>query len=123
MSYAPKRPHISKATRALILERDGGRCYLCGEPIVGEDFDADHELARELGGSDDPSNLRPAHRLCHRKKTKSDVKLIAKSNRVRRKHGPVELRKAKKPIPQPAKPNWPTGQKIASRGFPKRPRA
>lgn len=104
VSYAPKRPKITKTVRAFILEREGGKCYLCGQPIIGDDFDADHELARELGGSDLDSNLRPAHKACHRDKSKADVALIAKSNRLRKKHGldPV----TRKP-----------GRKIQSPGF------
>lgn len=110
MSYAPKRPKITKLVRARIFEREGGKCYLCGEKIIGE-WDADHELARELGGSDDEANLRPAHKDCHRSKSKADVKLIAKGNRLIRKHGPVEGRKVKAKIPQ--RPNgWAKGKTI-----------
>jgi len=100
MSYAPKRPAISKRMRQFIYEREGGKCYLCGLQIApGDPWQADHELARELGGSDEIANLRPAHEACHRIKSKADVKLIAKSNRIQRKHGPIEGRKVKKAIP------------------------
>jgi 5-methylcytosine-specific restriction protein A len=116
MSYAPKRPKITKLIRARIFEREGGKCYLCGEKIIGE-WDADHELARELGGSDGEENLRPAHKDCHRTKSKSDVKAIAKSNRIVRKHGPVEERKVKPKIPRPANGGWSKGKTI----WPKRP--
>ncbi len=116
MSYASKRPKVSKRDRAVIFERDGGRCYICGERITGP-WEADHELARELGGSDEIANIRPAHVACHKLKSKSDVKLIAKSNRIRRKHGPLEQRKRKKPIQQRG---FQAGvRKWAKRGFAK----
>lgn len=100
MSYAPKRPSISQKRRHAIFDRDHGICYLCGLPISdGESYDLDHELSRELGGSDMDNNLRPAHRTCHRRKSKLDVAAIAKSNRIRRANGPTdERRKSKKPL-------------------------
>lgn len=116
MSYAPRRPKVSKKDRIFVFERAGGRCYLCGEVIVGP-YQIDHELARELGGSDDVSNLRPAHPDCHRAKSKADVKLIAKSNRIRRANGPVEQRKRKTPIRTRGFPKGGPKRAIASRPF------
>lgn len=108
MSYAPKRKAISKKTRALVFERDKGICYLCGEKIgADEEWDCDHELARELGGADDISNYRPAHKVCHRSKTKLDVKLIAKGNRLIRNANPETRRKTRHPIPKPKNFKWP----------------
>lgn len=76
-------------------------CYLCGLKIAsGEPWQADHELARELGGSDEEANLRPAHVDCHRLKSKADVKLIAKGNRIIRERGPIEQRRKRTSIPQ-----------------------
>lgn len=104
MSYAPPRPRISRKQRIAIFEAARGECYLCGGKIkVGDAWDVEHVLARELGGSDEPDNLRPAHAKCHRAKTAEDAALIAKSNRVRDKH-----RGFFKP-----KSRWPV------RGFPK----
>lgn len=45
-----------------VIERDGGICHLCGKP--GADT-ADHVTPKASGGSDDPSNLRAAHRACN----------------------------------------------------------
>jgi 5-methylcytosine-specific restriction endonuclease McrA len=105
VSYAAKRPSLSKKKRALVWAKTDGVCYLCHLPIGSEPWDADHELARELGGSDDLENLFPAHKACHRLKTKRDVKEIAKSNRLRRKHGPVEGRKkTKHPLKNSGRP-------------------
>lgn len=108
MSYASKRPSISKAKRARIFLAHEGVCWLCKAKIGAEEaYDIDHQVSRELGGSDDDDNLAPAHKDCHRQKTKSDVRAIAKSNRIRRKHGPIELRRKTKPIPSR---QWPKRQ-------------
>lgn len=111
MSYAPKRPSISKAKRARIFLAHEGVCWLCKVKIgADEPYDIDHMIAREImgEGADEDDNLAPAHKLCHREKTKADAKAIAKSNRIIRKNGPVELRKVKK--------------KIASRPFNRKPK-
>lgn len=47
------------------LERDGGRCYLCGN--LGADT-ADHVLALARGGADTLANQRAAHTACNLKK-------------------------------------------------------
>jgi 5-methylcytosine-specific restriction protein A len=48
-----------------ILERDGYVCQLCGRPGATT---ADHVISKANGGSDDPSNLVAAHRLCNSRK-------------------------------------------------------
>lgn len=107
MAYAPKRPSISKAKRARIFLAHEGVCWLCKIKIgPAEPWDCDHQVSRELGGSDDDDNLAPAHKDCHREKSKQDVAMIAKSNRIRRANGPVELRKKRKAIPSPANHKW-----------------
>lgn len=112
MSYAPKRKSISKKIRALIFERDKGICWLCKTKIKdNQPWDADHMVSRELGGADAIENLAPAHRdPCHRNKSKQDVAMIAKSNRIRRANGPVELRKKRKAIPKRKNPWGDKGQ-------------
>lgn len=103
MSYAPKRPAISKAKRARIFLAHDGVCWLCkGKIGLEEPWDCDHQVSRELGGSDEDDNLAPAHKDCHREKSKQDVAMIAKSNRIRRALGPMELRKKRKAIPSRA---------------------
>lgn len=49
--------------RARIIQRDGGICHLCGHP--GADT-ADHIIPWSLGGTDNPANLKAAHRHCNR---------------------------------------------------------
>ena len=63
---------ISPVTRRAIYERDGWRCQLCGKR-VGKKFHPsharaptlDHIVPQSLRGSDDPSNLQLAHRICN----------------------------------------------------------
>lgn len=101
MTYnsTPRRP-LTKAQRPGFLAAHDGRCYFCGQPITDDAWDDEHLLARELGGSDEMDNRKPIHRRpCHVIKTARDRKLIAKSNRLIRKHGPVEYRRKPKGIP------------------------
>lgn len=106
MAYAPPRPRVTRKQRAEIFQFTNGCCNICGGRIqVGEAWDADHPLARELGGADDWRELRPVHKKCHREKSKQDVALIAHSNRVRDKHFGFAT----------------TGGKLKGRGFEKRP--
>ena len=113
MSYAPKRPSMTKARRARIFLTHEGICWLCKIKIGSDEpWDADHQLARELGGSDDDDNLAPAHKDCHRTKTKEDVRLIAKGNRLIRNADPETRRQTKHPIR--------SNRKLQSRPFPTR---
>lgn len=124
MTYnTTRRRRFSAKQRRDFLERHGRRCYWCREPIAdGQPWDIEHELARELGGSDEDDNLRPIHRkACHPAKTKADRRLIAKSNHVRRFHGiDPDERKWKspkmksRPFQKGPKRTWPS-RKIAKR--------
>lgn len=67
-----KRFIVPPHTRLAIYERDGWRCQLCRKR-VGKKFPSthrraptlDHIVPRSLGGSDEPSNLQLAHRICN----------------------------------------------------------
>jgi 5-methylcytosine-specific restriction endonuclease McrA len=44
-------------------------CHLCGQPFTADDpAVADHVVPRGVGGSDDLTNLRAAHRSCNGRK-------------------------------------------------------
>lgn len=89
MSIQPPRKSLTRNQRAeLFLEHDG-ICHLCGCQINaarGEVWEVEHVEAREIGGRDDWANLRPAHVACHKAKTASDKKVIAKLNRIRNRN-------------------------------------
>ena len=90
-TYTPDRtkfPRSRKAREAFANERNWTCECGCGGAIRdGVDaWQVDHILAKGIRRDDDWSNLQMLLTKCHRAKTKQDVKLIAKSNRVRAMH-------------------------------------
>jgi hypothetical protein len=65
---------ISKETRALVLDRNGFTCQMCGA-VAGEPHPYDltrkarlhigHVVDKSMGGSDEPSNLRAMCSVCN----------------------------------------------------------
>ena len=104
------RKRAIMASHGLLCARDG-----CSEPWV----EVDHILALALGGRDVDENCEGLCKACHLTKTKSDVKAIAKANRIiARRNG---TRRPRIPIPTHANP-WPKGRELKGRGFSKRGR-
>lgn len=105
----PDRRSLSPRQRLDVLHAAGGICYLCGKPInlarakrgEAEGFEVEHVHQIAMGGADDPSNWRPAHPSCHRKKSRKDAAARAKVRRAEKKAAGV------------VKPK----RKIVSRGF------
>jgi 5-methylcytosine-specific restriction endonuclease McrA len=66
--------NISKETRALVLDRNGFTCQICGA-VAGEPHPYDqnrktrlhigHIIDKSMGGTDDPSNLRAICSVCN----------------------------------------------------------
>ena len=54
-----RRAYADPVYRAIPL---GGRCWVCGQ--MGADT-RDHVVPLAMGGSNEPSNVRPAHRACN----------------------------------------------------------
>lgn len=112
MTFSPiklePRKGFNPKQRAVIFSENGGVCHLCGGPIqAGQAWDVDHVKALGMGGTNDASNLRPAHAKCHRgtgSKTSDDVKAISRADRLAKKHFGVTQKKGR----------------IPSRPFPKR---
>ena len=48
----------------LLRQRDGDTCPICDE-LIYERFSIDHIQPRNMGGSNDPENLRLAHYSCN----------------------------------------------------------
>lgn len=65
---------ISKETRAIVLDRNGFTCQMCGA-VAGEPHPEDttrrtrlhigHVIDKSVGGSDEPSNLRAICSMCN----------------------------------------------------------
>jgi 5-methylcytosine-specific restriction protein A len=70
-------PKNWERTRARILGRDAGMCYVCG----GLASEIDHIVPVSLGGSDDESNLAAICSRCHRHKTAVESNTRKKSGR------------------------------------------
>ena len=118
MSYnQAKRPSFSKAQRTAFIAKHNHICHWCLNPISeAEKWQIEHVIPRELmpgKEADAEDNLKPIHtEPCHKLKTALDVKLIAKSNRIRRNADPETRRQTKHPIR--------SNRKLQSRPFPKR---
>ena len=51
---------MDATTRSMVRQRAGNRCEYCGilqEQMSAAAFHVDHIIAKQHGGSDDPSNL------------------------------------------------------------------
>lgn len=73
--------------RLRVFERNGGRCHISGRKIQpGDEWDLDHVTPLEDGGENRESNLAPALRREHRKKTAAENTQRAKERRLRKKH-------------------------------------
>lgn len=78
---------IPDRVKLRIWEREGGKCYLTGHKIrPGDEYEFEHKLALCLGGEHRESNIALALKDAHKVKTAEDVKMRAKSDRVRKKH-------------------------------------
>lgn len=73
--------------RLRVFERYEGVCYLTGRKIrPGDSWDLEHIVALCNGGTNSESNMAPALRTAHKKKTAEDRRQKAKSDSVRRRH-------------------------------------
>jgi 5-methylcytosine-specific restriction enzyme A len=98
--------HVPPRVRLRVFERYGGKCWLTGRKIMpGDLWDLDHVQALCNGGSHSESNLAPALRDAHRKKTAADVAEKSKVARIRAKHLGIKTRKSR-PIPGSKASGW-----------------
>lgn len=98
---------VPPRVRQRVFDRYDGKCHLTGRQIMpGEKWEVEHIVSLILGGHHRESNLAPALVIPHKAKTKVEQAIKAKIAAVRKKHLGIKTEK----------------QKIASRGFPKRPR-
>ena len=86
--------------RALkIFQERGGICAACGPSRKlrpGDDWDVDHIVALENGGTDDDDNLQILCEWHHKKKTSDDHALAGHGRRMAAKHSvPRRFKKSK----------------------------
>lgn len=59
-----KRKSLSVKVRTL-LERDGNKCFYCGQEMLDEHISIEHLLSKNHGGNDHISNLVLSHKQCN----------------------------------------------------------
>lgn len=72
--------------RLRVFDREGGRCHICRQPIIGKKWALDHVTALINGGENREANLKPVHIACHAEKTRQDVAEKARIAAKRQKH-------------------------------------
>ena len=69
-------------------------CFMCREPLRDmKQVEFDHSIPLALGGKHEVSNINPLCPKCHRRKTDSDLAIIAKSKRQAGETGQYARRK------------------------------
>lgn len=87
---------VPPRVRMRIFDRENGTCHLTGQKIdpVRDAWDLDHKVSLILGGEHRESNLFPALKEPHRKKTAAEVAVKSKIARTRKKHLGIKPEKA-----------------------------
>jgi hypothetical protein len=82
-----RRGSMTPQRRARIFQAHDGRCHKCKRKLgPADDWDCDHVLALENGGTDDDTNLAPICDWCHVEKTADDHEQGWKGKRIATKH-------------------------------------
>lgn len=82
---------VPDRVRLRVFEKYGGKCYLTGIKITARDpWEIEHVIPLSLGGENRESNLAPALKEPHKKKTAEDVRLKSKSYRIRKRNAGIK---------------------------------
>jgi 5-methylcytosine-specific restriction protein A len=106
-----RRP-LSTARKIAIFVAAKGICHLCGGYIRGKPWEVEHVIPLAMGGADDETNMRPAHKACHAPKTAEDVGNIARAKRREAKHLGIKKRSTFPKLPPGYKYNWRLGRPV-----------
>lgn len=105
------RRSLSPLQRLKVFEAAKGVCHLCQQRIqVGQKWDVEHVRPLALGGADDETNMRPAHKVCHAEKTKADAASWSKAKRMKAKHLGIKPRSSWRKPPPGYKYSWKSGR-------------
>lgn len=99
------RKRFTDKDRARIFAANQGVCHICGDRIDGirEAWEIEHVIAWELTRDDSDDNLRPAHIVCHKRKTHNQDR-PAISRAKRREARFTGVKRPKQSIPSRPKP-------------------
>lgn len=105
MTSAARRMTETRAAR--IFTAHAGICHICGQKIDGgrEAWEVEHVIALEISRDDSDENLAPAHKSCHRGKTRDDAAAIAKAKRQERRTMGIK-RTVRNPLPGSKASKW-----------------
>ncbi len=82
-----KRRSMTPQRRARIFALANSRCSKCSRKLgPADDWDVDHKIALECGGTDDDANLQVLCDWCHDGKTGGDHEAAGKGRRRFTKH-------------------------------------
>jgi 5-methylcytosine-specific restriction protein A len=98
------RRNFSRKTLAEGFLRAGGKCQLCQAKLKTGEGIGDHILPDALGGDPTLENLQIICSVCHKAKTRNDVRQIRKANRQRDKY--TGAAKSKNPMPGSRASRW-----------------
>lgn len=111
-THAFKHERRSKRTdrqlARIFLER-GGKCHVCKRKLYpGDEYQFDHIVALENGGSDADDNLAPCCSWCHKPKTANDAGVAAKIRAVAVANiiPAAQRQKKGRPIPGSKRSGW-----------------
>lgn len=87
---------VPPRVRLRIFDRENGICHLTGRKIdpVRDAWDLDHKVSLILGGEHRETNLFPALKEAHKRKTATEIAVKSKIARVRKKHIGIKPEKA-----------------------------
>jgi 5-methylcytosine-specific restriction endonuclease McrA len=82
-----KRGSMTPQRALRIFQAADGRCHICERKLgPADDWEVEHVIALENGGTDDDANLAPACSWCHADKTTDDHAQAGHGRRMAVRH-------------------------------------
>ena len=81
-----KRKRVTPFTSKKVASRQGFKCAMCGE-LLSEDWEIDHIVSLQRGGSNELNNYQALHKRCHASKSSEEQRYkhprLARTGRAR----------------------------------------